>query len=78
MLRAGVRRRWALVLRERLRAVGGVRLAADERLAFNMQYPTFPMPDSYGDFPNHSEMAAYLDACAEAFGLPWVQANRRP
>jgi dimethylaniline monooxygenase (N-oxide forming) len=34
-----------------------------------MQYPSFPMPASYGDFPHHSEMAAYLDAYAEAFGL---------
>jgi thioredoxin reductase len=34
-----------------------------------MQYPSFPMPESYGDFPHHSEMAAYLDAYAERFGL---------
>jgi dimethylaniline monooxygenase (N-oxide forming) len=34
-----------------------------------MQYPSFPMPASYGDFPHHSEMAAYLGAYAEAFGL---------
>jgi cation diffusion facilitator CzcD-associated flavoprotein CzcO len=34
-----------------------------------MQYPSFPMPGSYGDFPHHSEMAAYLDAYAEAYGL---------
>jgi dimethylaniline monooxygenase (N-oxide forming) len=34
-----------------------------------MEYPSFPMPDSYGDFPHHSEMTAYLDAYAEAFGL---------
>jgi Flavin-binding monooxygenase-like len=34
-----------------------------------MQYPSFPMPESYGDFPHHSEMAAYLGAYAEAFGL---------
>jgi hypothetical protein len=34
-----------------------------------MQYPSFPMPDSYGDFPHHSEMAAYLGAYAEEFGL---------
>jgi Flavin-binding monooxygenase-like len=34
-----------------------------------MQYASFPMPASYGDFPHHSEMAAYLDAYAEAFGL---------
>jgi cation diffusion facilitator CzcD-associated flavoprotein CzcO len=34
-----------------------------------MQYPSFPMPDSYSDFPHHSEMAAYLGAYAEEFGL---------
>jgi len=34
-----------------------------------MQYPSFPMPAEYGDFPHHSEMAAYLDAYARAFGL---------
>ncbi len=34
-----------------------------------MQYPSFPMPASYRDFPHHSEMAAYLDAYADAFGL---------
>jgi len=34
-----------------------------------MQYPSFAMPKSYGDFPHHSEMAAYLDAYADAYGL---------
>src|SRR6266545_1669486 len=34
-----------------------------------MQYPSFPMPDSYGDFPHHSEMADYLSAYAQAFRL---------
>ena len=34
-----------------------------------MEYPSFAMPKSYGDFPSHSEMAAYLDAYADAFGL---------
>jgi dimethylaniline monooxygenase (N-oxide forming) len=34
-----------------------------------MQYPSFPMPESYGDFPHHSEMAAYLDAYADEFRL---------
>ena len=34
-----------------------------------MEYPSFAMPRSYGDFPNHSEMAAYLDAYADAFGM---------
>jgi dimethylaniline monooxygenase (N-oxide forming) len=34
-----------------------------------MQYPGFSLPASYGDFPHHSEMAAYLDAYADAFEL---------
>ncbi len=34
-----------------------------------MQYPGFAMPESYGDFPHHSQMAAYLAAYAKAFGL---------
>src|SRR5262245_32141006 len=34
-----------------------------------MQYPSFPMPKAYGDFPHHSEMAAYLDAYADSFRL---------
>jgi dimethylaniline monooxygenase (N-oxide forming) len=34
-----------------------------------MQYPSFPMPASYGDYPHHSEMAAYLDAYVDAFDL---------
>ena len=34
-----------------------------------MEYPSFAMPKSYGDFPSHSEMTAYLDAYADAFGL---------
>jgi dimethylaniline monooxygenase (N-oxide forming) len=34
-----------------------------------MQYPSFPMPGSYGDFQHHSEMATYLDAYTEAYGL---------
>jgi dimethylaniline monooxygenase (N-oxide forming) len=34
-----------------------------------MQYPAFPMPHAYGDFPSHSDMAAYLGAYATAFEL---------
>jgi dimethylaniline monooxygenase (N-oxide forming) len=34
-----------------------------------MQYPSFPMPESYGDFPHHGEIAAYLDAYADEFRL---------
>ena len=34
-----------------------------------MEYPSFPMPVSYGNFPHHSDMAAYLRSYAEAFSL---------
>src|ERR671915_1998110 len=34
-----------------------------------MQYPSFPMPETFEDFPHHTEMAAYLDSYADAFGL---------
>jgi dimethylaniline monooxygenase (N-oxide forming) len=34
-----------------------------------MQYPSYAMPKSYGDFPSHSEMSAYLGAYADAHGL---------
>jgi dimethylaniline monooxygenase (N-oxide forming) len=34
-----------------------------------MQYPSFPMPCTYANFPGHSDMAAYLDAYTNAFGL---------
>lgn len=34
-----------------------------------MQYPSYPMPASYGDFVHHSEMAAYLRDYADAFDL---------
>src|SRR5262249_8441403 len=34
-----------------------------------MQYPSFSMPKSYGDFPHHREMAAYLGAYADTFAL---------
>src|ERR687896_751651 len=34
-----------------------------------MQYPSFPMPETFEDFPHHTEMAAYLDYYADAFGL---------
>ena len=35
----------------------------------HMEYPRFPMPRAYGDFPHHTHMAAYLDAYADSFGL---------
>src|SRR4029453_3976666 len=34
-----------------------------------MQYPSFPMPCSYADFPGSRGMAASRDAYADAFGL---------
>ncbi len=34
-----------------------------------MQYPSFPMPRSYGNFPHYGELAAYLGAYADAHGL---------
>jgi dimethylaniline monooxygenase (N-oxide forming) len=34
-----------------------------------MGYPSFPLPKSYGDFPHHTEMAKYLSAYADNFGL---------
>src|SRR5262249_61646262 len=34
-----------------------------------MQYPGFPMPASYGDFPYHTQMWAYLSAYADTHRL---------
>src|SRR5262249_48433046 len=34
-----------------------------------MQYPSFAIPKSYGDFPHHSEMVAYLCAYADTYGM---------
>ena len=34
-----------------------------------MQYPSLPMPKDYGDFVRHDDMARYLDAYAQRFGL---------
>jgi dimethylaniline monooxygenase (N-oxide forming) len=34
-----------------------------------MQYPDFPMPDSYPDFPHHTQVASYFDAYVDHFGL---------
>ena len=34
-----------------------------------MEYADFPMPESYPDFPHHSQIAAYFDAYVERFGL---------
>jgi dimethylaniline monooxygenase (N-oxide forming) len=34
-----------------------------------MQYPDFPMPRSYPDFPHHSQIAAYFEAYVDHFGF---------
>ena len=34
-----------------------------------MEYRSLPMPASYGDFPRHSDMAAYFEVYADTFGL---------
>lgn len=35
----------------------------------HMQYARFPMPASYGDFPSHTDMAAYFEAYTDTFNL---------
>lgn len=34
-----------------------------------MQYPDFPMPRDYPDFPHHSQIAAYFEAYVDHFGI---------
>src|ERR1700749_4690193 len=34
-----------------------------------LSFKDFPMPEDYPDFPHHTQIKAYLDAYAEAFGL---------
>ncbi|MEE4021440.1 NAD(P)-binding domain-containing protein [Gordonia sp. PKS22-38] len=34
-----------------------------------LSFRDFPMPESYPDFPHHTQIKAYLDSYAEAFGL---------
>ncbi len=34
-----------------------------------MAYRTYPMPDSYPDYPNHFQIAAYFDAYVDHFGF---------
>ena len=34
-----------------------------------MEYPDFPMPASYPDFPHHTHIAAYFDAYVDHFGF---------
>jgi hypothetical protein len=36
---------------------------------YRLSFKDFPMPDSYPDFPHHSDIKTYLDSYAEAFGL---------
>jgi hypothetical protein len=51
-----------------------------------LSFRDFPMPDDYPDFPHHTQIKAYLDAYADAFGLREriefengvVHAERRP
>lgn len=33
------------------------------------QFPDFPMPDAYPDYPNHRQVKTYFDAYADHFGL---------
>src|SRR3954452_24684812 len=34
-----------------------------------MEYPDFPMPKSYPDFPHHSHIASYFDDYVDHFGF---------
>jgi dimethylaniline monooxygenase (N-oxide forming) len=34
-----------------------------------MEYSDFPMPDSYPDFPHHTQIAAYFESYVDQFGL---------
>jgi dimethylaniline monooxygenase (N-oxide forming) len=34
-----------------------------------MQFPRFPMPATYPDFPHHTQIAAYFDAYVDRFGF---------
>ena len=48
--------------------------AAYESLFINtsrrqMEYRSFPMPDTYPDYPHHSQIAAYFDDFVDEFGL---------
>ena len=36
---------------------------------YRLSFRDFPMPDDYPDFPHHTQIKAYLDSYAEAFGL---------
>ena len=42
------------------------------------QFEDYPMPDSYPDFPSHSEVLAYFQSYARDFGvLPFIRLNTR-
>ena len=34
-----------------------------------MEYPSFPMPDEYPDFPHHTQIAAYFETFVDHFGF---------
>src|SRR5918992_3914656 len=34
-----------------------------------MAYRTFPMPETYPDYPHHTQIAAYFDAYVDHFGF---------
>jgi len=34
-----------------------------------MEYPGFPMPKQYPDFPHHSQIAAYFDSYVDHYGI---------
>jgi dimethylaniline monooxygenase (N-oxide forming) len=34
-----------------------------------MQFPSFPMPDDYPDYPHHSQVARYFDSYVDHYGL---------
>ena len=34
-----------------------------------MEYADYPMPDSYPDFPHHSQIAAYFESYVDHFGV---------
>jgi hypothetical protein len=34
-----------------------------------MEYPGFPMPEGYPDFPHHTQIAAYFDSYVDRFGV---------
>jgi cation diffusion facilitator CzcD-associated flavoprotein CzcO len=36
---------------------------------YMLSFKDYPMPESYPDFPHHSQIKAYLDGYADAFGL---------